>query len=417
MSSLLVRYAKRVQPVMAVGTTNHIENSMTTRTTLGHCSYTSIDIGSGDVASLVLSFRNWYIASNNTVVDNANTVPIQECAVQYNGVSVPVYFAGSRSTTLPIGANDFQADTLLPAQFGVPFFPRGARLWVKLKVLQVNTAHTVPTSAKATSGGMQSFYYDPVATTMGSVDTLGQFGYSGAVPQSRVTVMSPWALGQFVEGDPIVRVHHGDSISQAINDTGLNLYGDGWFQRAVAQADNSLPVASMNFGVAGNSMTAAYADARIMAHYQYANRGSFMYGANDFGTTGTGTTLAVMQARVNTVIANMGKGSSRIKKIVGAYVLPRTTSTDLWATEVNQTLQAADWGAGGNTDLYNQWLLSLVGTSLSGVLSFPSIRGTDPKKWRTNGSARGFNQDEVHPLAAGHAVMAEDARSVFASIS
>ena len=405
-----------VQPMMAIGVVNQIENGMTTRATLAHCSYTPIDIGSSDAASLTLSFKNWYILGSS-VINNANTVDIVACSVQYNGVSVPAYFSGSRSITLAVDANDIQAATLYPSDFGVTSFPRGARLWVKMKASVANTTHTFPTSLKLTSGGLQSYYYTPAATTMSDVDALGQFAYTGTAPQSRQNVMSPWALGTFVSGDPIVRLHHGDSISQSLYDTGTNLYGDGWFQRSLSQADYSLPEAGMNFSVSGTQMVAAYIDARIMAYYKYANRGSFMYGANDFGTSGTGTPLAVMQGRVNTVCANMKTAPSRITKIIGGYVLPRATSTDLWVTEANQTVSSAEWDVGGITDQYNSWLASKVGTTLDAVHVFQAVRGISFYKWKTTGAANAVCFDFVHPNAGGHPLMAENARSVYSSIT
>lgn len=405
------------QPLRVIGVTNHVPNSATTRTVLGHSSYTPLDIGSGDVSAVVLTFQNWYINPSSLYVANPNTVPIQKVSLQYNGVSVPVTFAGSRSRTLAIGENDVQSDPISASSFGVGSIPRGARMWVKMTVLLNATSDCVPTSLKLLSGGLQSWYYTPASTTVSDVDVLGAFTYTGTLPSSRQNVMCPFALGYFAAGDPPTRIHYGDSISQSLYDTGTNLYGDGWFQRACAQADNSLPVASMNFGVSGTAASAPVADAKISYWCRYATRGSFMYGANDFGTTGTGQTLASMQARINAIIAMFNASPSAVTKIAGGYVLPRTNTTDSWATEANQTVTSAEWDSGGRTDQYNAWLASLVGTSLSGVLTFPSVRGVSSYKWKVNGSANYVNQDAVHPNSGGHPLMAADARTVFAAMA
>lgn len=400
-----------------VGTTNHVENSMTNRATTDYVSYVPVDIGSGDVSTLRLSFRNWYVNSTNVITNNANSVSIQKCSLQYNGVNVPVLFSGGRTLTLAPGDNDIQSDAVLATEFGVASLPRGARLWCKLRVSGMTVGNTIPTNTRAQSGGLQSLYFSSASTTMSDVDTLGSFTYTGTAPQSRVNVMTPWVLGLFTSGDPITRIHQGDSISRALGDTGTNLYGDGWFQLAAAQADYSQPVATINMGVDGTSATVATA-AQLTYYFRYATRGSFFYGTNDFGTSGTGATVAVMQARVNAIITamrNSGAGSA-IQKIAVGKLLPKATSTDLWATEANQTTSTG-WASGDLPDQYNAWLDTINGSTIDGVFQFGSVRGVDPFKWAVNGTPNWAAYDLTHPAHNGHVLMAGDARATFSAMN
>lgn len=133
----------------------------------------------------------------------------------------------------------------------------------------------------------------------------------------------------------------------------------------------------------------------------------FEFGVNDFGqATGASRTFAQLQADFLT-IAQHAAGCG-VRRLTISTLTPLTTSTDAWATGINQTPtkepQRTQW---------NTYVKSLVATGLYGMnvrvidASLASSINGDETRWRN-----GFTTDGVHLSAPGIASVSSDITSL-----
>ena len=127
------------------------------------------------------------------------------------------------------------------------------------------------------------------------------------------------------------------------------------------------------------------------------------HGTNDIANS---RTLVQVQAALTTIIT---MARARGMKIALETMIPRTTSSDAWATVANQTLPAYEsvrlafntWvrtGAGGLVDL----VVDTAATIDSGLVASAAATG----KWRPAGATGPYTADGVHPATIGHIAMA-----------
>lgn len=103
-------------------------------------------------------------------------------------------------------------------------------------------------------------------------------------------------------------------------------------------------------------------------------------------------------------------------KVVGAKVLCKTTSTDSWATDGNQTVGTNDQYVATITPFKYRFNLrltidALISTGLleGAIDALPYVKSlTAEDKWLTNGTPNYANADAIHPSVAGH-VLAKQA--------
>jgi lysophospholipase L1-like esterase len=116
-------------------------------------------------------------------------------------------------------------------------------------------------------------------------------------------------------------------------------------------------------------------------------------GINDI--TG-GQNLAAMQARMQTVWAMLA--AHGVTDIFQTTITPVTTSTDAWATVVNQTATATN----GVRVSVNDWLRSKP-AGITGILEVADLAETARNSgiWKA-----GFTADGTHPNVTGHAALA-----------
>ncbi|MBB5885450.1 SGNH/GDSL hydrolase family protein [Xanthomonas sp. LMG 8992] len=399
------------------GTANNvIHNAKDTQASrTGYCVRWPYIVGSGDVQALRLRHDAWCLPGATSVETLlGNTMPIDAVSVEYNGVVVPARFAGARGIVLADGAYDVLSDIIPASAFGVPVIPRGATLYVKVRITMAAAGQYMPTSARHTSqSGAQVRWFDPAVTTPSDIDAPGAWTFTGTAPASRTGGYSPVVLAQFAGAEPPVRLIVGDSISQGTGDTSgvSRVTGLGYPGILLADLGDGKAHAFCSVAVHGSVSTVMAQTPRYASYARYANRAIVMYGTNDLGTAGNGVTLAALQARILSGIAALKQApGSRIRKVIAGHLAPRTTSTDNWATAANQAYSAASWGTGGTAAQYNAWLTSSVGTQFDGAISWPSIRdASDPLRWLTNGTASYPTVDGTHPTSALYARMAADA--------
>ncbi|MCC8492151.1 SGNH/GDSL hydrolase family protein [Xanthomonas citri] len=371
-----------------------------------------------------LLLDNWRLAyRTNQLINAGNVMPIQGASLEVGGVVRPFTFGGQQAVTLTDGANDVLSDALMPGDFGLTAFARGTLVYVKLLVMfdSASASFLCNSSARAVfQSGARVAWFDPTVTTSSDVYAAGQWTATGTAATSRSNGYVPKLVGRHTAADAKVWVSIGDSISQGTGDTGSTsrVAGLGWMSRATRAANDAdaSQVAYMSMAVHGSASTLPVADVRYGTLLKYATHAVVMYGTNDLGNNGTGSTLATLQSRLTAVYSLLRAGG--VTKILAGHLLPRTTSTDSWATEANQTYSggAGGWDSTGIPSQANAWLTGQVGALIDGVQHWPSIRGADDLKFLVSGANNYATADGTHPTTVAYQLMAGDVRAQMAAL-
>jgi hypothetical protein len=98
-----------------------------------------------------------------------------------------------------------------------------------------------------------------------------------------------------------------------------------------------------------------------------------------------------------------------IQYIYQTTLTPRTTSTDDWATEANQTVYDSNFAPGGPRDQLNALIKAAVGMNF--LTNFIDVAaqvqaGDNIDIWLVNGTSGYCTNDGLHPLGTCHALMA-----------
>lgn len=220
----------------------------------------------------------------------------------------------------------------------------------------------------------------------------------------------------------------GDSISAGSGDTGNG--SGGWIVRGLGSTGQfnytALPVT--HIGVKGTTSTYfANSTGNIYSNSLRRRRQAFgapyfflNYGTNDlFGSL---RTVAQLQSDNLSIASGAARKGS---KVIVSTLVPRTTSTDAWATASNQAVLAQE----SSRLAYNAWLRAgapvdsagnavaagTAGAILAGQAGHPFWKVIDPcryvevntsnvltqdgGRWLTNGSANWPTTDGIHPAA------------------
>jgi len=366
-------------------------------------------IGSGARSKLRVVIPNWAF---NT---GANTLPakIVRCALECNGVSVPVLFSGVRGATIPISnslaTSKFESDDILPSSFGLTKFDVGAELFLWLEAEAVTATNRIIMMYRYDkSAGMRAVQYNP-ATTSINFDSTGAMVVTGSDfnewTTGNTTEIAATLIGTFEGADQPVWGAIGDSIPTGDGD---GLQADdiaGFVQRSMFDADGtSNPVAIMKMTLSGYKLQAAAGlAAQFQGWFGYANRWFDELGTNDITAVAGTISLATMQGYKNTIWSAMR--AAGVPRIYAMDYLPRTTGT--YTTEAGQTVASADYNTGGLTDQLSSWFTSKVGdNTINGKLRLTSAYGTNPYVWPANSTA-----DGLHPNQATHITMATEMRA------
>jgi len=402
------------QPLRSVAMENFLNNVtqvVTGKNTLMH--YRPYTIASGDVNGLRVSFSAWRMNPAGAAVNTAGyTVSNLYINDSTETVQSPlVTFGGNSTLTVNSGDNDIQSDVVLPSALGLSSFVRGSIVWVKCLITYATSADIGGSNSMSgnwpglTTSHLQLYHYDSAVTTPANITTAGRFQWTGTTPSAVTFGFSVNLLGTFVSGDPQVWFGVGDSILYGYGDAGVS----GAVQRGILNracwddGTAGRKLAMMNISVTGATASAFTLDSRILYWAKYCNRALVEPGTNDFGSSGTGASVATVQGYISSIISTI-KANSSGSKVIATKLGPRTTSTDSWATEANQTYAGSGWGVGGNVSTYNSALNTLGPDS---VLDFSTWHGVDPLKWATGP----LTTDGLHPNSSCTASMATQCRT------
>jgi lysophospholipase L1-like esterase len=338
---------------------------------------------------------------------NGNPVTLT-AAIEYPaGNIIPLTFGGSISVT----ADYFAAVETDPANV---YIPAGETYWIR-------------TFATVTSGGfwqLSGRVADDASYTSSGGTGQSDLTQSGDITGTYDTPVMPVAIRALGISTATLRVAvFGDSITGGYQDATpvpAGQTGPGWAGRAFAgyrYVQNGLIGAL----IGDEDGTAAGMRALELGAARGANAGFAAYGTNDFAE---GADAAVIEANLMMMYRQM---SAQGMACYGVTLPPLTTTTDNWATTVNQA-------ATGNEAVrvaFNQWMragmpvdsstLAPVAVSTpdaltAGAAGHPVTRvydlcgavesSQDSGLWKATGTAYAYTADGTHPSPDGYAAMA-----------
>lgn len=364
----------------------------------------------GPVDEMQLGFMNWML-SYSSETENSNDVTIDYAWLvrESDGQVVPLTFNGERDFTMPASSEE-------------PFWPADpvdSSVWTggkpqKDEVFWLHIKGHVPSEGRVAQGcpvgysGARFIMYDP-ANGPGTKD------FAGSVPSisgqsARTRGLPVVFLGRYTEPGHLAVIGIGDSILDGSGD-GSSSYGTiggfGFFNRAATDEDGKNAIAMFNLTRHGATAGGWQKSGNVrQPHFlKYANVVVEEYGTNDLGSSGGGN-VETIKNRLQYIWTQCRDAG--VEKIVRTQLMPRTSSTDQWATKENQTPNN-NWGADGSRDELNAFFeAKLADGTLDVVLPTLSVIA-DPTAdyvWLTDGEPKHVTSDGTHLNKNGNAMLA-----------
>ncbi|MDD3275791.1 MAG: hypothetical protein PHP93_01930 [Kiritimatiellales bacterium] len=361
----------------------------------------------GPVAKIQIGFMNWSHSYTAEVVStNDITIEYAWLERESTGQVVPLTFSGNRQFVMPANSLDayFPADVIDSSVWTGSSPAQDEVFWVNIKG-SMPVGSVVYTGTPATWSGAKFITYDP-ANDPGTYDTTGSVpAISGS--KSYYKGIPLVFAGRYSEPGHLSVIGIGDSISQGSGDTENPvpvISGFGFFSRAALDENGSHAIAFFNLTRHGLGSSAWNSPIRMPQFLPLANVLVEELGTNDIGTNGTGDTdaLKARLAGIWTRARNAG-----VQSVLRTKLLPRTTSTDAWASKDGQTPNTG-WDDGGKRDIMNDFFdTEKSGGAIDIVVDTldAACDPTDTHYWQSNGTTRYFTGDGTHPSPAGNAAM------------
>ena len=362
-------------------------------------------MGRQGATAIQLGFSGFYINSNGEQLFTGDL----DIEAAFESVS-PVYYAnaffdGKRLGNLPIGAAYVLSD---PIGVYVPAGSAGDFL-IRHGHSSTNGNVTLPGgSTPSPTGGISQL----------SQSDTSQIAGTGAMstPSGGTTIGGPKAVLILGKPDaPMVSVAYlTDSIGDGTGDTATSDGVIGFAARGL-EGVNGYLVPSLKQTVGSWTFAKSTIDyaPRLRAQWEMVTHLMCALGTNDIASA---TSLSSMQAYATAVwqaakrtIGPYGKPL----QVAQALIMPRTTSTDSWATAGNQT-PVAGFTTGGVRDQFNAWVKAQVGQGLLDAAIDVNQYVEDqahPGCWITTGSANYPTTDGIHPSTAVHILAAQAVNS------
>jgi hypothetical protein len=304
--------------------------------------------------------------------------------------SAPFTWGGQSSVTIVGGSQSALSDPILPSAFGLSQFPANFRLWFRTDATESGASGWLYGDIINTAWADQGIQ----ATTPFALQSSNTGQVSGLTGQGNLTGGTHPCVVLGTTASPInSAVILGDSIGVGINDTGGTRppYGRGMGR---LNSSSTYPGQSIipyiNLGASGESATGATFVNRGV-WFKYPNTAVIEYGINDMKTGGA---TAAQTQTANLSIASQLKAAG-VKYVYLTTITPYTSSTDSWATTVNQT----DLGNGAAMQTYNTNILGLSNPNVNGIWNQGNLLrdGGVTLDW----AVPNFTGDGLHPLVLG----------------
>jgi lysophospholipase L1-like esterase len=412
------------QPVRVVATGGRIAYTFYTPATANTAfRHRSPHVLGGPVAEIQVGFMDWMYTDKTEFANDTNEVTLTHVWLERaaTGQVVALTFSGARQLVLPMNSTTpvWLSD---PVPSSVWTGARPARdevFWLHARGT-VPSGGRLPVGTPTTFAGAR-FAAFPPANDPGTIDTPGPIpaisGWS-----TRTEGLPLVFLGRYAGPGHLAVIGIGDSILHGTGDSANPvpvIAGYGFFNRAALDADGKNAIATFNLTRHGQTAAAwvrSSSQSRQTPFLEYANVVVEEYGTNDLGSGGTGDAAAIL-GRLETIWSTAR--ARGVQKIVRTLLLPRTSSTDLWATLAGQTPNTG-WGDGGKRDTINDGILAaLAAKKVDHVLDTLAVLGdpTDDTRWLTNGSARHVTSDGTHVGPEGNRLLGLALRSALLSLT
>jgi lysophospholipase L1-like esterase len=373
----------------------------------------------GPVSEIQIGFMDWIYPYKAEAPNDTNDVTIDHAWLERasTGQILPVTFSGSRRLVLPMKSTTaFWLSDAIPSSAWKGSPPAAD------EVFWLNIHGTIPEGGKIPAGTPASFPGSRFVVYPSTNDTA-TVDAAGAVPaisgsSARVTGLPVIVLGRFAKPGRLSVIGIGDSILDGTGDAANPvpvIAGFGFFNRAAVDANGANAIAMFNLTRHGQTAANFSRQSRGSQFLPFANVIVEEYGTNDLGQNGTGSAEGI---RANTEAIWSLARAAGVRKIIRTKLLPRSRSTDAWATAVNQTANPG-WGPGGSRDTINTGFEAALAARKIDVL-FDSLAiladPADSGRWLTNGTAKYVTNDGTHVSPAGNALLATRLRETLLSL-
>lgn len=367
-----------------------------------------VKFGNADLEYIQLGYAGFYSASG-LEVNAGNDQSIQAAIEGISGGSpgvVRVTFDGGNSVgTIVDGVALYLSDRLYASAFGLTKFPKNTTFFVReQRDVALGKNHTRCSSIASMTGERTYLSDGQSASQLMSTGAMSQpTGGSGPARMMGPTVI----IGKSVGATEVAVIGIGDSIMAGSNDTSApngndGSAGGGFVQRGLYSV-NGRTIPFLQMGVSGTkAMDFVTSYAKRAAYFRYATHLLENFGTNDF--VDSARTAAQVYADRQTIWAAFKAAAQGAKRVEAFPILPRTNSTDSWATLANQTPRTGYAASSGTfRDPMNANLATaLSGGLIDGIIDLNAAIADvgSPDKWIVTGAANFATSDGTHPSPA-----------------
>jgi hypothetical protein len=311
-----------------------------------------------NITSIKIAWANW--CADGTLLNITSNVMSIAASIEYpSGTFTQVKFSAATTGS----ANPF---TTLWSDFASVVIPNGAEFWVR--TWQTGTAgivfHSVPKNTTILEA----------SSFPGSNQTM-----SGSVTDTASQIYGPCAIVGRTSKKTVYIV--GDSRQNGATDTGLSAIG-GW-----GEMNNGLDAYAYSVNAQSGTTTAGYlgiAGALQTDLAQYATDVVSAFGINDLNSI-TSSQLVTNQGSIRALFPTA--------RFHVTTLAPSTTSTDSWATLVNQTPAASN----AQRVVYNTAVrLNALGYDPAYDCAAVAESSLNSGKWQVDGTANKYSIDGLH---------------------
>lgn len=367
-------------------------------------------MGAASTSLIVFGHSGFYIAPGAGEVLFGNDLSIQEA---FENVS-PNYYSPITHQANGIGNIPNGSPFVLSDPIGV-FIAGDGAFYHRFCYTGTNGADILPGSSLPAPEAVGAATYLSHAN-VSQVNNTGALSNPGSGGANINAIHCPLVLGVPSQRQASVVVL-GDSIANGQGDT-QTLAGDiGFCMRGLASVNgHRVPCGMQTVGSWTFSFSSGQYAPRLATQWQFYTALLCEMGANDIANSDT---LSQMQAYAQATWSTAKKQFTAYGKplqVAQTLIMPRTTSTDSWATAANQT-PVPGFATDNVRDQFNAWVKTQVGQGLLDAYIDVNQYVEDQSNhgcWITNGTANYPTVDGVHPSMALH-ILAAQAVNAWAS--
>lgn len=368
-------------------------------------------LGGKPVRAVRVVYAGFYITTLNVETNAGNSQVVEsgfELVGAPNVTKLFTFDGGAGTGTIADGAARYISDWLYASQFGLSAFPANSTFFIRDR-RQVTLGQIFPRDPSvANMTGEGTFLSDGASSSQ--VNAIGVMTtQTGGSTLNRD--FGPVCIEGLAASHDIAVLADGDSLLAGVNDTNQPNGNDGttnggFVQRGLKSVNGrSVPILSMAY--AGTQAQQFVGSMTKRAQYfPFCTHMIENFGTNDFAA-GARTAAQIYADRQTIWTAARAAG---VRWIEALPIFPRATSTDSWATLVNQTPST---GYATTSGVFRDPMNALLATALSqglinGIININTVAAdaVSLDKWVVTGAANYATADGTHPTPALSALLA-----------